>query len=318
MKVFPPKQPGKPVCQDSFASSKEYPSAKKEDVPHFAHHDSYIGLCGGLLLLGKGSDPEGTTLSFSSFVDFFVSIHFCHEEVDNCLHGVTATTMVFCDNSLAGADFMCCLDRIMDCDNPVFLNSCVCLYHSARAPVNIVSLCATSHSSSHKHAIYPEKPRAIVQQRLLDLSQPLTKRMRVVCSLRAVKGEGTIEALASCMNDESALLRHEVAYALGQKEEVSAVPILIHTLRNDEDTMVRHEAAEALGAIQAAEAEAVLQEYENCEVEEVAHTCQLALDRIRWARKKAESQATSESAHIFHLQSILRHVAGQSNHANLF
>jgi deoxyhypusine monooxygenase len=133
-----------------------------------------------------------------------------------------------------------------------------------------------------------------VQQRLLDLSQPLTKRMRVVCSLRAVKGEGTIEALASCMNDESALLRHEVAYALGQKEEVSAVPVLVNTLRNDCDTMVRHEAAEALGAMQAAEAEAVLKEFENCEVEEVAHTCQLALDRLRWARKKAESQEQSE------------------------
>jgi deoxyhypusine monooxygenase len=142
-----------------------------------------------------------------------------------------------------------------------------------------------------------------MQQRLLDLSQPLTKRMRVVCSLRAVKGEGTIEALSSCMKDESALLRHEVAYALGQKEELSAVPILIDTLRNDEDTMVRHEAAEALGAMHlAAEAEAVLEEYENCDVEEVAHTCQLALDRIRWARKKAESQANGGSADIFHLQ----------------
>mmetsp|Transcript_11422 Transcript_11422/g.28020 ORF Transcript_11422/g.28020 Transcript_11422/m.28020 type:complete len:319 (+) Transcript_11422:235-1191(+) len=128
----------------------------------------------------------------------------------------------------------------------------------------------------------------VLKERLLDRSQPLAKRMRVVCSLRSVKGQGTVEALASCLDDESALLRHEVAYALGQKEETSAVSVLIKTLRHDGDSMVRHEAAEALGAIRAAEAEAILEEFEQCDCEEVAHTCQLALDRIRWARKKAD------------------------------
>lgn len=123
----------------------------------------------------------------------------------------------------------------------------------------------------------------------MDVRQPLAKRMRVVCSLRAVKGHDTVEALASCLNDESALLRHEIAYALGQKEDLSAVPVLIDTLRNDKDAMVRHEAAEALGAIGAPEAIAVLSEFENCDVEEVAHTCQLALDRIRWNHETADS-----------------------------
>ena len=124
------------------------------------------------------------------------------------------------------------------------------------------------------------------KDRLLDTKQPLAKRMRVVCSLRAVRGHGTVEALASCLNDESALLRHEVAYALGQKEEKDAVPVLIDTLRWDKDAMVRHEAAEALGAIGAEEGVAVLEEFEHSEVEEVAHTCQLALDRIRWNSKR--------------------------------
>jgi deoxyhypusine monooxygenase len=130
-----------------------------------------------------------------------------------------------------------------------------------------------------------------VQDRLLDLKQPLAKRMRVVCSLRAVRGHGTIEALAACLKDDSALLRHEVAYALGQKEELAAVPILIDTLRNDKDAMVRHEAAEALGAIGAPQAIAVLEEFEHSDVEEVAHTCQLALDRIRWNAKKCSVES---------------------------
>ncbi len=127
----------------------------------------------------------------------------------------------------------------------------------------------------------------------MDTKQPLAKRMRVVCSLRAVKGHGTVEALAGCLHDDSALLRHEVAYALGQKEDLSAVPVLIDTLRKDIDPMVRHEAAEALGAIGAPEAVSVLEEFEHCEVEEVAHTCQLALDRIRWNK---ESAVQAESA----------------------
>ena len=64
--------------------------------------------------------------------------------------------------------------------------------------------------------------------------------------------------------------------------------VLIDTLRKDNDAMVRHEAAEALGAIGAPEAVSVLEEFEHCDVEEVAHTCQLGLDRIRWNKKSAE------------------------------
>lgn len=127
-----------------------------------------------------------------------------------------------------------------------------------------------------------------LQDRLLDRKEPLAKRMRVVCSLRAVKGNKTVDALASCLDDESALLRHEIAYALGQKEEASALGVLIDCLRKDPDSMVRHEAAEALGALGSPEALKILEEFENCDVEEVAHTCQLALDRIRWATKKYE------------------------------
>lgn len=136
------------------------------------------------------------------------------------------------------------------------------------------------------------------QKRLLDRSQPLAKRMRVVCSLRAVAGQGTVEALASCLDDESALLRHEVAYALGQKEEASAVGVLIKALREDQDSMVRHEAAEALGAINVAEAEKVLEEFENCDCEPLAHTCQLALDRIRWSRSKKNAETNGEGANL--------------------
>jgi len=147
------------------------------------------------------------------------------------------------------------------------------------------------------------------QKRLLDRSQPLAKRMRVVCSLRAVAGQGTVEALASCLDDESALLRHEVAYALGQKEEASAVGVLIKALKEDQDSMVRHEAAEALGAINVAEAEKVLEEFENCDCEPLAHTCQLALDRIRWSRSKKDAASNGQGAYLHVIRSRIHSLA---------
>jgi deoxyhypusine monooxygenase len=42
--------------------------------------------------------------------------------------------------------------------------------------------------------------------------------------------------------DESALLKHELAYCLGQMKDTSALPILGTVLENkSEDPMVRHE-----------------------------------------------------------------------------
>ncbi len=49
--------------------------------------------------------------------------------------------------------------------------------------------------------------------------------------------------------DDSALLRHEICYVLGQLRQAKAIPVLVSLLEADRDVMVRHEAAEALGAI---------------------------------------------------------------------
>lgn len=49
--------------------------------------------------------------------------------------------------------------------------------------------------------------------------------------------------------DDSALLRHEICYVLGQLRKAKAIPVLVSLLEGDRDVMVRHEAAEALGAI---------------------------------------------------------------------
>lgn len=46
--------------------------------------------------------------------------------------------------------------------------------------------------------------------------------------------------------------------------------------------MVRHEAGEALGAIGDPAALSVLEDYCSDPIQEVAETCQLALQRLRW------------------------------------
>ena len=58
----------------------------------------------------------------------------------------------------------------------------------------------------------------------------------------------------------SALLRHEIAYVLGQMQEPVTVAGLRKQLENEEESgMVRHECAEALGSIGTDECTEVLQ-----------------------------------------------------------
>ena len=63
---------------------------------------------------------------------------------------------------------------------------------------------------------------------------------------------------------------------------------------------MRHEAAEALGAIGDAAALSALEEFEQCDCLEVAHTCQLALDRIRWAAKKHGGDSKQANGAFLH------------------
>ncbi|KAI9683549.1 MAG: deoxyhypusine hydroxylase [Trizodia sp. TS-e1964] len=89
-------------------------------------------------------------------------------------------------------------------------------------------------------------------------AQPLARRFRALFSLKHVACQTptsdqtlpAIKAIAEGFESSSALLKHELAYCLGQTKNKAAIPYLKHVLQNrDEDPMCRHEAAEALGAI---------------------------------------------------------------------
>jgi deoxyhypusine monooxygenase len=128
---------------------------------------------------------------------------------------------------------------------------------------------------------------AELRARLLDRSLAMFQRMRAVFALRNRGGPDAVEALAAAFADPSALLRHELAYVLGQMGDAHAVPFLTEVLRKPhEHVMVRHECAEALGAIGQLESVPVLKEFLADPNPEVSESCEVALDLIAWVNSK--------------------------------
>jgi deoxyhypusine monooxygenase len=152
---------------------------------------------------------------------------------------------------------------------------------------------------------------------------PLPARFRALFALKYLGDERAIEIIGQgkrmndvlshiiyntfvAFTDNSALLKHELAYVLGQIRNPIAIPVLNEVLADcQQDPMVRHEAGEALGAIGALESIPVLQQY--CTPEEnvaVRETCEIAIDNILKNHQatdavKAQLDADSEGSLMF-------------------
>ena len=119
--------------------------------------------------------------------------------------------------------------------------------------------------------------------RLCDESLPMFQRMRAVFALRNQRTDDACLALCSGFSSGSALLRHEIAYVLGQMQNIVALPSLIERLEDaSEPVMVRHEAAEAMGAIGDRSVIPSLEKYSQDPLPEVAESCIVALDLLAW------------------------------------
>tara|TARA_B100000941_G_C28469704_1_gene535667 strand:- start:179 stop:658 length:480 start_codon:yes stop_codon:yes gene_type:complete len=135
----------------------------------------------------------------------------------------------------------------------------------------------------------PSKERSVfdLQRILCDEEQKMFQRMRALFALRNIGGKDSVDALAAAYASRSALLKHEIAYVMGQMQDSHAVPHLIERLEDkDEDVMVRHEAAEALGAIGDRTALGVLERFIDDEEIVVAESCEVALDLLEWVASK--------------------------------
>lgn len=128
---------------------------------------------------------------------------------------------------------------------------------------------------------------------LNDPNERLSNRFRALFSLKnlAETSDNAIIEMGKSFCDSSELLKHELAYCLGQTKNKQALEILRSVLNdNKQEPVVRHEAAEAIGAIGPADLEEYLkkmeQEDKDIEVRETAH---LAYERIKYLREHGDS-----------------------------
>jgi len=135
---------------------------------------------------------------------------------------------------------------------------------------------------------------------LTSETAPLAKRFRALFSLKHIAAQKpatpqtvpAIEAIAAAFTSPSALLKHELAYCLGQSGKDEAKPFLRAVIEDrEEDAMCRHEAAEALGALNdLSSLDLLKQRRDDPEEEEVVReTCDIAVDRIEWEHSEARN-----------------------------
>lgn len=144
-----------------------------------------------------------------------------------------------------------------------------------------------------------EKPTSMetvlkLRESLCSEDTPLPIRFRALFSLKHVAVTqinpedvkvAAIEAIAAGFSSPSALLKHELAYCLGQTCNTAAVKPLREVLADlKEDPMCRHEAAEALGALGWADNLDILREYRDRKGEDISivETCEIAIERVEW------------------------------------
>jgi len=127
----------------------------------------------------------------------------------------------------------------------------------------------------------------------------MSKRMRTIFTLRNIGGKPAIDALKLGLRDKSVLLKHEIAFVLGQIGDTYAIPILVALLEDlNEDCMVRHEAAEALGAINQPELLLLLEKYIHDPSPEVSDTCQIAVDRIKYHQTQNQQKQNESTKYL--------------------
>jgi deoxyhypusine monooxygenase len=137
-----------------------------------------------------------------------------------------------------------------------------------------------------------------LEQTLCSESAPLAKRFRALFSLKHLAAQKpatpqtipAIQAIAAAFTSPSALLKHELAYCLGQSGKDEAIPYLRAVIEDrDEDAMCRHEAAEAIGALGDVNSLGLLRQRRDDPKEEevVRETCDIAVERIEWEHSEA-------------------------------
>lgn len=156
-----------------------------------------------------------------------------------------------------------------------------------------------------------DSPVLSLRATLTSETTPLAIRFRALFSLKHLASASpptedsfpAIEAIAAAFSSPSALLKHELAYCLGQTRNHAAIPHLTKVLEDrQEDAMCRHEAAEALGALGSTESLDLLRTLRDEEGEEtvVRETCEIAVERVQWENGKAKEAERLRTRYVYH------------------
>lgn len=163
-----------------------------------------------------------------------------------------------------------------------------------------------------------------LEKSLCDFSgkTPLDQRFRSLFTIKGLAAtsdkhmQRAIAIISNAFSDDSALLKHELAYVLGQLEDARALPTLKRVLEDlAQDAMVRHEAAEAMGAISDPSVLPVLEQYRNDKDVSVRETCELAISKITFdnseegkslKQSKAQAKAAEESSGMGGVESAFK------------
>lgn len=173
---------------------------------------------------------------------------------------------------------------------------------SASSPAELKALEDVLLNTTRKVALH-DRFRALFALKSLKNDDAVTIISKGVVRVLHCTSYHDLTLPSTAFDDPSALLKHELAYCLGQMKRTSALPVLESVLRKeDEDPMVRHEvcrpatyasaeilsdnragqAAEAMGAISSTASVPILREYLSDPNRSVRETCEIALAKIDW------------------------------------
>ncbi|MBI4154502.1 HEAT repeat domain-containing protein [Candidatus Woesearchaeota archaeon] len=122
-----------------------------------------------------------------------------------------------------------------------------------------------------------KKPEEI----LLDLSETEEARIQAAFKLENRFDKVAIEAFKKAIKTEpSPIVRHEIAFSMGETGSKELVNPLIEAMENDPHIFVRHEATLALGTLGKKEAVPHLKKILKCGIPEIEESAKIALQRI--------------------------------------
>ncbi|KAK1347189.1 hypothetical protein LUQ84_003376 [Hamiltosporidium tvaerminnensis] len=139
------------------------------------------------------------------------------------------------------------------------------------------------------------KARDILNGKHYNISQ----KMRALFFLRNINNTESVLSIMSAFHNESVLLKHELAYVLGQMRDPTCIQTLKDVLSNTaENEIVRHEAAEALGNFLDKNDIDFLKSFLKDISIPVRETCYLAIKKIE-NHHKSENKINFEKSENF-------------------